>query len=105
MRSQGRGTEQRSGTGCSRILEQGAEVLGTVDVCDKVLEGGVVLVVLDEAVQGSGSFLVVVLVVGEHGPLGPGRVDGRGPDQPGQNSAIDDHLVEQRTEIRHFWFS
>ena len=40
------------------------------------------------------------LVVRQHRPLGSRCVDGRGPDQTGQNLPVDDGLVEQRAEVR-----
>ena len=36
----------------------------------------------------------------QHRPLGSRCVDGRGPDQTGQNLPVDDGLVEQRAEVR-----
>ena len=41
------------------------------------------------------------LIVGQHGPLGSGRVDRRCANETRQDFSIDDRLVEQRPEVRH----
>ena len=55
--------------------------IGAVNTADKLLEGGLMLELLDDGVQGLGPLLVVSLVVAHHGSLGSASVDGRCPDQ------------------------
>ena len=55
--------------------------IGAVDTSHKLLEGGLVLELLNDGVQGLGPLLVVRLVVTHHGSLGSAGIDGRSPDQ------------------------
>ena len=62
-------------------LDDRALSIGAVDTADKLLEGGLMLELLDDGVQGLGPLLIVSLVVAHHGSLGSAGVDGRCPDQ------------------------
>ena len=83
-------------------MEQVVQGCGTVDVGDKVFEGGAVLVALDDVLQCLMTLLVVILIELEHGALGTRRIDGRGADQSGQNASVDNHLVEEGAKVGNF---
>ena len=55
--------------------------IGAVDTSHKLLERGLMLELVNDGVQGLGSFLVVSLVVTHHGSLGSAGVDGSCSDQ------------------------
>ena len=62
-------------------LDDGALSIGAVDTADKLLEGGLMLELLDDGVQGLGPLLIVSLVVAHHGSLCSAGIDGRGTHQ------------------------
>ena len=58
-------------------LDDGSLSIGAVDTSDKLLEGCLMLELVNDGVQRLGSLLVVSLVVTHHGPLGSAGIDGR----------------------------
>ena len=55
--------------------------IGAVDTSHKLLERGLMLELVNDGVQGLGSFLVVSLVVTHHGSLCSAGIDSGCPDQ------------------------
>ena len=78
----------------------GPQLRGRIHRAHELLEGGRLLELLDDGVEGLGPVLVVGLVVAHHGPLGPRGVDRRGPDEAGQHPLVNYHLVIQGAEER-----
>ena len=62
-------------------LDDRALTIGAVDTSHKLLEGGLVLELLNDGVQRLGSLLVVSLIVTHHGSLCSAGIDGRGTHQ------------------------
>ena len=58
-------------------LDDGSLSIGAVDTSDKLLEGCLMLELVNDGVQRLGSLPVVSLVVTHHGPLGSAGIYGR----------------------------